>query len=73
MHTIRATFTSVLLVLSLTAPASADFKYTETSQVTGGALVKMMKVVGIFARGDAKKQETDIDHPCRQERSPANR
>jgi len=63
MHTIRATFTSVLLVLSLTAPASADFKYTETSQVTGGALVKMMKVVGIFARGDAKKQEQQAMQP----------
>jgi hypothetical protein len=48
---------AVLLLLAATSPARADFKYTETSQVTGGALVKMMKFATVFARGDAKKQE----------------
>jgi hypothetical protein len=63
MQTVRATLATFLLVLSLSAPARADFKYTETSQVTGGALVSMMKVAGIFARGDTKKQEQQAMQP----------
>ena len=53
----------VLLLLSEVAPARADFKYTETSQVTGGALVSMMKFASVFARGDAKKQEQQALQP----------
>jgi hypothetical protein len=63
MQTARATLATLLLVLSLSAPARADFKYTETSQVTGGSLVSVMKVAGIFARGDTKKQEQQMMQP----------
>ena len=62
MKSIRAVC-AVLLLLVSTAPARADFQYTETSQITGGALVKMMKVASIFARGDAKKQEQQAMQP----------
>lgn len=62
MKSIRA-LCAVLLLLVSTAPARADFQYTETSQITGGALVKMMKVASIFARGDAKKQEQQAMQP----------
>src|SRR5215470_4470355 len=44
-------FSSVALCLLLllgTTPAHADFKYTETSKVTGGSLKSMMKFVGAF-------------------------
>src|SRR5580658_6613423 len=63
MRTIRATMATLLLLFSLTAPARADFKYTETSQVTGGALVGMVKFASVFARGDAKKQEQQALQP----------
>jgi hypothetical protein len=63
MRPVQTTLAVVLLVSSLALPARADFEYTETSQVTGGALVSMMKVVGIFARGDAKKQEQQAMQP----------
>jgi hypothetical protein len=56
MKSVQATC-AILLLLASTSPARADFKYTETSQVTGGALIKMMKFATVFARGDAKKQE----------------
>jgi hypothetical protein len=62
MKTIRAML-SILLLLASTAPARADFKYTETSQVTGGALIKMVKLATVFARGDAKKQEQQALQP----------
>jgi hypothetical protein len=54
---------AVLLLLASTAPARADFKYTETSQVTGGALIGMVKFASVFARGDAKKQEQQALQP----------
>lgn len=63
MKSFQAILAALLLVSTLALPARADFEYTETSQVTGGALVKMMKVVGIFARGDAKKQEREAMQP----------
>ena len=63
MKPVQATVAALLLISSLALPARADFEYTETSQVTGGALVSMMKVVGIFARGDAKKQEQQAMQP----------
>jgi hypothetical protein len=54
---------AVLLLLGEVASAHADFKYTETSQVTGGALISMMKFASVFARGDAKKQEQQALQP----------
>ena len=62
MRTIRALL-AMLLLLASTVPARADFKYTETSQVTGGALVGMVKFASVFARGDAKKQEQQALQP----------
>jgi hypothetical protein len=62
MKAIRAAC-AVLLLLGEVAPARADFKYTETSQVTGGALISMMKFASVFARGDAKKQEQQALQP----------
>jgi hypothetical protein len=62
METIRVLL-AVLLLLASTAPARADFKYTETSQVTGGALVGMVKFASVFANGDAKKQEQQALQP----------
>ena len=54
---------AVFLLLGLNVPAHADFKYTETSQMTGGSLLTMMKFVSKFSRGDAKKQEKDMLQP----------
>src|ERR1700682_5326566 len=31
-------------------PARADFKYSDTSKITGGSLKSMMKTVGIFSK-----------------------
>ena len=62
MKIIRVSVASFLLLAS-TAPARADFKYTETSQMTGGSLLSMMKFASHFARGDAKKQEKDLLQP----------
>jgi len=56
MKTIRALL-AMFLLLASAAPVRTDFKYTETSQVTGGALVGMVKFASVFSRGDAKKQE----------------
>lgn len=62
MKTIRVLL-AVFLLLASIAPARADFKYTETSQITGGALVGMVKFASVFARGDAKKQEKQALQP----------
>ena len=62
METIRILLAVILLLVS-TTPANADFKYTETSQITGGALVGMVKFASVFARGDAKKQEQQALQP----------
>src|ERR1700733_6023186 len=62
LKTIRV-LCAVFLILGPASPARADFKYTETSQVTGGALIKMMKFASVFARGDAKKQEQQALQP----------
>jgi hypothetical protein len=37
-----------LLLLLGTAPARADFKYTETSKITGGSVKSLMKFAGVF-------------------------
>jgi len=63
MKPVQTTLAVVLLVQSLALSARADFQYTETSQVTGGALMGMMKFAGVFARGDAKKQEQQAMQP----------
>jgi hypothetical protein len=63
MKPVQITLATALLVQSLVLSARADFQYTETSQVTGGALVGMMKFAGVFARGDAKKQEQQAMQP----------
>lgn len=39
-----------LLLLFGTLPARADFKYTETSRVTGGSIKGMMKFAGVFSK-----------------------
>ena len=62
MKIIQVSLASLLLLAS-GVPARADFKYTETSQMTGGSLLNMMKFVSKFARGDAKKQEKDMLQP----------
>ncbi|MGH9690970.1 MAG: hypothetical protein ACRD4C_07830 [Candidatus Acidiferrales bacterium] len=62
MKIIQASLASFLLLASA-APALADFKYTETSQMTGGSLLTMMKFVSKFSRGDAKKQEKEMLQP----------
>jgi hypothetical protein len=62
MKIIRVSLATFLLIAA-TAPARADFKYTETSQMTGGSLLSMMKFASRFARGDTKKQEKDLLQP----------
>src|ERR1017187_2099821 len=62
MKIIQVSLASFLLLAS-TLPARADFKYTETSQMTGGSMLSMMKFASKFARGDAKKQEKDMLKP----------
>jgi hypothetical protein len=41
-----------LLVLALSLPTSlfADFRYTESTKVTGGSMVQMMKLAGTFSK-----------------------
>ena len=39
---------SILLLALLSVPARADFKYTETAKITGGALKGAMKIAGVF-------------------------
>ena len=44
---------SAILCASLTlcaVPARADFKYSDTSRITGGSLKSMMKTVGMFSK-----------------------
>jgi hypothetical protein len=42
------------LLLSLSTPCFADFQYTETSKITGGAAAGAMKFVGVFSK-DARQ------------------
>src|ERR1700730_7887369 len=62
MKFIQVLLASFSLLASI-LPARADFKYTETSQMTGGSMLSMMKFASKFARGDAKKQEKDMLKP----------
>src|SRR5690348_2786227 len=34
----------------VTSPLLADFSYQETSTITGGAMLSMLKVVGVFSK-----------------------
>jgi hypothetical protein len=38
------------LIFSLTTPCFADFQYTESSKITGGAAVGAMKFAGVFSK-----------------------
>jgi hypothetical protein len=58
---IRGIFASLLL-LSSTTPARADFKYTDTTQITGGALLGMAKFASMLSK-DARKQEQEALQP----------
>ena len=49
MKSIRVAI-ATLLLLCLTVPAYADFKYTSTSKITGGALMGAMKLASAFSR-----------------------
>lgn len=49
MKTFMAAMLSVLLVFGA-LPARADFKYSDTSKITGGTLKNMMKTVGMFSK-----------------------
>jgi hypothetical protein len=62
MKTLQIFLAAFFLFLS-TSAAQADFQYTETSQVTGGALIGAVKFASVFARGDAKKQERQMLQP----------
>jgi hypothetical protein len=39
-----------LLVLTLSVPSFAEFQYTETTSITGGSVVGMMKMAGTFSK-----------------------
>jgi hypothetical protein len=52
-HTLAATAVVALLFATSTA-CFADFQYTETSKMTGGALAGGMKVLGVFSK-DARQ------------------
>jgi hypothetical protein len=62
MRIVQASLASFLLLAS-NLPARADFKYTETSQMTGGSMLSMMKFASRFSRGDTKKQEKEMLQP----------
>ena len=49
MKTVQATL-AIALLAPLCVPARADFKYTETSKITGGALKGAMKFAGVFSK-----------------------
>src|ERR1700674_1593825 len=39
-----------MMLAPLSVPARADFKYTETSKITGGAMKGAMKFAGVFSK-----------------------
>src|SRR5450432_384802 len=59
MKVIRASI-AVLLLFALCFPARGDFKYTETTQMTGGAMMGMATFAAKFSKGsrDAFKPTT---------------
>src|SRR5437868_4885087 len=48
---------SILLLAPLSVPARADFKYTDTSKITGGALKSAMKLAGVFSKQSAQAMQ----------------
>jgi hypothetical protein len=50
IRTIATSSAAALCVLSISLPLRADFTYTETTQITGGSLLGMMKMAGSFSR-----------------------
>jgi hypothetical protein len=62
--------TGVCVVLMLgSVPAHADFKYTETTQMTGGSLMNMMKTVSMFSKQASKStQPTTTTHAVKGNR-----
>ena len=48
---------SILLLAPLSVPARADFKYTETSKITGGAMKSAMKLAGVFSKQSAQAMQ----------------
>lgn len=43
-------FAPLLLLCALPTALHADFSYTETTQITGGAVIGMIKAVGVFSK-----------------------
>ncbi len=41
---------AIALLMALSPALHADFSYTETTQITGGAIVGMMKMAGVFSK-----------------------
>jgi hypothetical protein len=48
---------ALLPLLACSGISRADFKYTESSKVTGGALAGMMKVAGVFSKQAREQRE----------------
>lgn len=46
----RTRYIAAFLVCALPTALHADFSYTETTQITGGAIVGMMKMAGTFSK-----------------------
>jgi hypothetical protein len=57
------TVIAILLIAPLSVPALADFKYTDTSQITGGALMGMANFAAKFSKDSrAAMQPTTTTH-----------
>jgi hypothetical protein len=56
---LQRTIISLCLAGLLTTSAFADFRYQETTQITGGALIGMMKFAGAFSK-DARRATDPI-------------
>src|SRR6478752_1409657 len=54
MNQSLASVLAIALICSLSAPCFADFQYSETSKITGGAAAGAMKFVGVFSK-DARQ------------------
>lgn len=46
----KSKYLAVFLVCAIPSALYADFSYTETTQITGGAIIGMMKMAGVFSR-----------------------
>src|ERR1700730_16610517 len=69
-------YVSLVITLFLMCdPSRADFKYTQQSKVTGGALVGMTKTLGVFSKNMRQVTEPQIsttmlkDNRLREERA----